>query len=205
MLYTRKGDDGKTKTFGCDQRISKSSAIAEALGTLDEINSFLGLCKVESEKEKFISLFYGNINLKERKITYCSAGHEPVLVYDCIKKRVKLLQSNDLLLGIEPDYIYTETTVNYNKNDIIYFWDAFQNNRFITDYKNNKTIKQLCCPYYNNIVYNKNRNNERTNTCVLFKKSWLYHKDVQYIHPSNSIVLDNLSLEEIIEIFNKCK
>ena len=54
MLYTRKGDDGKTKIFGCDQHISKSSAIAEALGTLDEINSFLGLCKIKSEKVKFI-------------------------------------------------------------------------------------------------------------------------------------------------------
>ena len=54
MFYTRKGDNGTTKTFSCDQRISKSSAIAEALGTLDEINSFLGLCKVKSEKEKFI-------------------------------------------------------------------------------------------------------------------------------------------------------
>ena len=48
MLYTRKGDDGSTKTFGCcDQKISKSSAVAEALGTLDEANSFLGVCKVE--------------------------------------------------------------------------------------------------------------------------------------------------------------
>jgi len=54
MLYTKKGDDGKTKTFACDQRISKSSAIAEALGSLDEINSFLGLCKIKAEKEKFI-------------------------------------------------------------------------------------------------------------------------------------------------------
>ena len=53
MLYTRKGDDGKTKTFGCDQRVSKSSAIAEALGSLDEINSYLGLCKVKSQKDKF--------------------------------------------------------------------------------------------------------------------------------------------------------
>lgn len=51
MFYTRKGDNGTTKTFGCDQRISKSSTIAEALGSLDEINSFLGLCKVKSEKE----------------------------------------------------------------------------------------------------------------------------------------------------------
>ncbi len=47
MFYTRKGDKGTTKTFGCDQRISKSSVIAEALGSLDEINSFLGFCKVK--------------------------------------------------------------------------------------------------------------------------------------------------------------
>ena len=47
MLYTRKGDTGTTKTFGCcDQRISKSSAVAEALGALDEVNSFLGIIKV---------------------------------------------------------------------------------------------------------------------------------------------------------------
>ena len=50
MLYTRKGDKGTTKTFGCDQRISKSSAIAEALGSLDEINSLLGLCKVKCHR-----------------------------------------------------------------------------------------------------------------------------------------------------------
>lgn len=51
MLYTRKGDNGTTKTFGCDQRISKSSAIAEALGSLDEINSYLGLCKVKADEK----------------------------------------------------------------------------------------------------------------------------------------------------------
>jgi cob(I)alamin adenosyltransferase len=49
MLYTRKGDTGTTKTFGCDQRVSKSSSIAEALGSLDEINSFLGLIKVKAD------------------------------------------------------------------------------------------------------------------------------------------------------------
>lgn len=52
MLYTRKGDKGMTGTFGCDQKISKSSIIAEALGTLDEVNSFLGVCKVLSEDLK---------------------------------------------------------------------------------------------------------------------------------------------------------
>ena len=50
MLYTGKGDDGKTRIFGCDERISKSSAIVEALGALDEANSFLGLVKVKASE-----------------------------------------------------------------------------------------------------------------------------------------------------------
>lgn len=53
MLYTRKGDNGTTKTFGCDQRISKSSAVAEALGSLDEVNSFLGLVRAKAAGEGF--------------------------------------------------------------------------------------------------------------------------------------------------------
>ncbi len=52
-LFTKKGDDGTTKTFGCNQRISKSSKIAEALGHVDEANSFLGFIKVNSKAKEF--------------------------------------------------------------------------------------------------------------------------------------------------------
>ena len=48
MLYTRKGDNGTTKLFGCDQRMSKSSTIAEALGTVDEVGALLGFVKMRS-------------------------------------------------------------------------------------------------------------------------------------------------------------
>lgn len=51
MLYTGKGDDGKTSLYHRDQRLSKSSQVAEALGSLDEINSLLGWCKLKSSKE----------------------------------------------------------------------------------------------------------------------------------------------------------
>lgn len=49
MLYTRKGDSGTTKAFNPKpgQRISKSSCQTEALGSLDELNSFVGLLKVK--------------------------------------------------------------------------------------------------------------------------------------------------------------
>ncbi|MBI3638414.1 cob(I)yrinic acid a,c-diamide adenosyltransferase [Candidatus Wolfebacteria bacterium] len=48
MFFTRKGDNGETSFFHCDQRFSKSSELAEALGAVDEINSLLGFCKVKS-------------------------------------------------------------------------------------------------------------------------------------------------------------
>jgi len=60
MLYTRKGDDGTTKTFGCSGRISKSSLVTEALGSLDEINSLLGWCKVKSGSFDFLLDLNGN-------------------------------------------------------------------------------------------------------------------------------------------------
>ena len=45
MLYTRKGDNGTSGLFGTKSRLSKSSPIYDALGTLDELNSLLGLCR----------------------------------------------------------------------------------------------------------------------------------------------------------------
>ncbi|MBI5457871.1 cob(I)yrinic acid a,c-diamide adenosyltransferase [Candidatus Kaiserbacteria bacterium] len=44
MLFTRKGDDGTSRLFGRSGRIPKNSPLFEALGTLDELNSLLGVC-----------------------------------------------------------------------------------------------------------------------------------------------------------------
>jgi cob(I)alamin adenosyltransferase len=56
MLYTRKGDNGTTKDFQSKsgERKSKSSCQTEALGALDELNSFLGLAKVKSAGVKLL-------------------------------------------------------------------------------------------------------------------------------------------------------
>lgn len=53
ILYTGLGDKGTTTLFHCDQgRISKSANIIEALGSLDELNAYLGIVKVYSDMEK---------------------------------------------------------------------------------------------------------------------------------------------------------
>ncbi len=51
MLYTGKGDKGTTKLFDSPSgvRVSKSDILFDALGTVDELNSFVGLCKVRAQ------------------------------------------------------------------------------------------------------------------------------------------------------------
>lgn len=51
MLYTRKGDNGTSELFGTKERFSKDSPIYDALGTLDELNSLLGICYAISGRE----------------------------------------------------------------------------------------------------------------------------------------------------------
>lgn len=46
MLYTRAGDTGKSGLFGTKERFPKNHPVYEALGTLDELNSLLGICRV---------------------------------------------------------------------------------------------------------------------------------------------------------------
>ena len=55
MLYTGRGDKGDTSFFGAPGRVSKTDAAIELLGTLDELNSVLGVCRTKVPQE--ISVF----------------------------------------------------------------------------------------------------------------------------------------------------
>ncbi len=50
ILYTGNGDVGSSVLVKNGPAISKSAALMEALGALDEVNSFLGLCKVKAQE-----------------------------------------------------------------------------------------------------------------------------------------------------------
>ena len=45
-IYTKKGDKGETGLFG-GERVKKNSLRIEAYGTIDELNSFIGLAIIE--------------------------------------------------------------------------------------------------------------------------------------------------------------
>ena len=54
-IYTKTGDKGETGLFG-GSRISKNSPRIEAYGTIDELNSFIGLAVTETQDESVKSL-----------------------------------------------------------------------------------------------------------------------------------------------------
>ena len=63
ILYTGLGDKGTTTLFDCQQgRISKSALLIEALGSVDELNAYLGIIKVYSSIDK-VSLKLGTKNI----------------------------------------------------------------------------------------------------------------------------------------------
>jgi cob(I)alamin adenosyltransferase len=90
MLYTRKGDMGKTKIFNCNQSLSKSSAVAEALGDLDEVNSFLGIIKTKVKDNnlgKIVSDIQENLFIVQAEV----AGADKRIIKDKISKIEKII------------------------------------------------------------------------------------------------------------------
>src|SRR3989337_2320761 len=60
-IYTKRGDKGKTQTFFGE--MSKAESLAEALGGIDELNSWIGLCrtKIQKTNDKYTNQIQNNL------------------------------------------------------------------------------------------------------------------------------------------------
>jgi hypothetical protein len=94
-------------------------------------------------------------------------------------------------LGIHCDSDIYKT---WGGNDLVFHFSSFN-----TKYNPNSI----------DILYNiwvdptiANRGLPRNGSCYLFKKASSFHKKIKLIHPSDALMIDNLSNEEIINIFN---
>ena len=68
-IYTRTGDDGHTGLFG-NRRVPKDDARIEAYGTIDELNSLIGLLRTELDDDHTPS----NVQLKSLQDTLFEVG-----------------------------------------------------------------------------------------------------------------------------------
>lgn len=111
-LFTGKGDGGTTTAFGCDQqRISKSSELPEALGSLDELNSFLGFVRVRAagepriagalrEVQETLFIIQAQVAGADKEVRKDTVGHIERTVND-IEKEISPLKGFSIAGGTE--------------------------------------------------------------------------------------------------------
>jgi len=73
----------------------------------------------ETAPDKFISCFYSLIDLERKRIYYSSGGHEPPIFWDAQREECHLLENDGLLLGIEPDAVFTQKSIKFGRGDML--------------------------------------------------------------------------------------
>ncbi|MGB7158390.1 MAG: SpoIIE family protein phosphatase [Tepidisphaeraceae bacterium] len=76
----------------------------------------LMLCR-DTKDSEFVTLFYGVFDARNRRLTYCSAGHPPAMLLR--DGKVTELRSDNLVLGIDPTEQYVQSFVDLKKDDVL--------------------------------------------------------------------------------------
>ena len=71
----------------------------------------------DSKPTEFVTLFYGVLDAKNRRLTYCNAGHPPGLLLR--EGQVTELRSDNMVLGVDPDEAYTQSIVDLQSGDLL--------------------------------------------------------------------------------------
>src|SRR5205085_3555410 len=66
---------------------------------------------------EFVTLFYGVLDTRNRRLTYCNAGHPPGLLL----RDGKLIElaSDNMVLGVEESERYTQSVLDLRSNDLL--------------------------------------------------------------------------------------
>jgi sigma-B regulation protein RsbU (phosphoserine phosphatase) len=94
----------------------------------------LMLCR-ENGPGEFVTLFYGVLDGRNRRFTYCNAGHPPALILR--EGKIIELNSDSMVLGVDPEEKYIQSLVDLQVGDTLLLYtdgltDAmnFQQERF---------------------------------------------------------------------------
>ncbi|MBI5417376.1 SpoIIE family protein phosphatase [Candidatus Poribacteria bacterium] len=134
--------------------MATARAYIRALSNPDSIKEMLGkvnnaMC-VDTEQDKFLTLFYGILKPKENTFVFTNAGHDQPFWFhgDTVEK----LSTGNLFLGSFPGVPYSEKTIKLNKNDMLILYtdgiveahneakELFGEERFIEFIKANRAL-----------------------------------------------------------------
>ncbi len=69
----------------------------------------------DTRPEEFVTLFYGVFDARNRRLTYCNAGHPPGLLLR--KGTIIELGSDNMVLGVNPDEPYAQSIIQLEPED----------------------------------------------------------------------------------------
>ncbi|CAN5531620.1 hypothetical protein BH10PLA1_BH10PLA1_15260 [soil metagenome] len=74
------------------------------------------LCR-DTKSSEFVTLFYGVLDARNRRLTYCNAGHPPALLRRA--GQITELRGENMVLGVDPNEPYEQHTVQLEKDDAV--------------------------------------------------------------------------------------
>ena len=75
---------------------------------------------------RFVTLFYGEYDPKQRQLSYSNAAHNPPFLWQAATNTVARLDTEGMLLGLDMQPQYYENKVQLEPGDtIIYYTDGF--------------------------------------------------------------------------------
>ena len=71
----------------------------------------------DSNPGEFVTLFYGVLDGRNRRFTYCNAGHPPAMIFR--KGKIIELGSDNMVLGLEAEEKYVQSLVDLQTGDVL--------------------------------------------------------------------------------------
>jgi sigma-B regulation protein RsbU (phosphoserine phosphatase) len=71
----------------------------------------------DTKTAEFVTLFYGVLDARSRRLTYCNAGHPPGLLLRAGK--IIELTSDNMVLGVDPNEDYQQSIIDLASGDIL--------------------------------------------------------------------------------------
>lgn len=100
-VYTRRGDDGKTSLAG-GQRLAKNDPRIEAYGTVDELNSFIGIARESARADERLSQL-DKILLRVQHELFNAGSILATLPGDVHPRQARVTEAESLFLEEEMD------------------------------------------------------------------------------------------------------
>ena len=77
------------------------------------------IISADAKTGMFVTLFYGVLDEKERKLTYVNAGHNPPIIFRGNSGKTEELESTGVAIGIMDDAAYSQAEVGLSPGDIV--------------------------------------------------------------------------------------